>query len=60
MIEVPSPADNTSNVLAVQAYGLHLEPPTRDVVSFTCSYFVKNLKYRPFRLNNKLAEIFRF
>lgn len=34
MIEVPSPADNNSNVLAVQAYtGLHLEPPTRDVVS---------------------------
>lgn len=35
MIEVPSPVSNESNVLATQTYtGLHLEPPTRDVVSF--------------------------
>lgn len=34
MIEVPSPADNNPHVLAIQTYsGLHLEPPTRDVVS---------------------------
>lgn len=35
MIEVPSQVNNESNVLTTQKYtGLHLEPPTRDVVSF--------------------------
>lgn len=41
MIEVPSPVSNDSNVLAVQSYtGLHLEPPTRDVVSFASNFLL--------------------
>lgn len=42
MIEVPSPVSNDSNVLAIQSSytGLHLEPPTRDVVSFTSNFLL--------------------
>lgn len=41
MIEVPSPVCNESNVLAAHIYtGLHLEPPTRDVVSVFFSQIV--------------------
>lgn len=42
MIEVPSPTGHESNVLAVHSYtGLHLEPPTRDVVSLIYDIFLQ-------------------
>lgn len=44
MIEVPSPVSNESNVLATQTYtGLHLEPPTRDVVSFVFFFAISHI-----------------
>lgn len=43
MIEVPSPTGHEANVLAVHSYtGLHLEPPTRDVVSLDYDIFFFN------------------
>lgn len=58
MIEVPSPTSKESNVLAVQSYtGLHLEPPTRDVVSLIYDKF-NCLKPRKKAFDKMFPKIF--
>lgn len=53
----PSPVGGDSNVLAVKAYrGLHLEPPTRDLVSWNSAHHNKQNIYFEFSAASTFAR----